>query len=30
VRVAFVSGGRARPLPEPLRAAMTADREKLA
>ena len=26
VRVAFVSGGRARPLPEPLRAAMTADR----
>ena len=30
VRVAFVSGGRARPLPEPLRIAMTADRERLA
>ena len=25
VRVAFVSGGRARPIPKPLRAAMTAD-----
>jgi acyl-CoA thioester hydrolase len=30
VRVAFVSGGRARPIPTPLRAAMTADREKRA
>src|SRR6185369_17452919 len=30
VRVAFVSGGRARPLPESLRAAMEADRAKLA
>ena len=29
VRVAFVSGGRARPLPEPLRLAMTADRDVL-
>ena len=29
VRVAFVSGGRARPLPEPLRIAITADRERL-
>jgi len=28
VRVAFVSGGRARPIPKPLRAAMTADLEK--
>jgi acyl-CoA thioester hydrolase len=27
VRVAFVSGGRARPIPKPLRAAMTADRQ---
>jgi len=26
VRVAFVSGGRARPIPKPLRAAMAADR----
>ena len=26
VRVAFVSGGRARPIPKPLRAAMDADR----
>jgi acyl-CoA thioester hydrolase len=25
VRVAFVSGGRARPIPKPLRAAMQAD-----
>jgi acyl-CoA thioester hydrolase len=25
VRVAFVSGGRARPIPKPLRAAMKAD-----
>src|SRR3954447_21697879 len=30
VRIAFVSGGRARPLPEALRTAMTADRERLA
>ena len=30
VRVAFVSGGRARPLPEPLRLAMTADRDRRA
>jgi acyl-CoA thioester hydrolase len=29
VRVAFVSGGRARPMPEPLRNAMEADRERL-
>src|SRR5215468_593477 len=29
VRVAFVSGGRARPIPKPLRAAMRADHEKL-
>jgi acyl-CoA thioester hydrolase len=28
VRVAFVSGGRARPIPKPLRLAMQADREK--
>ena len=27
VRVAFVAGGRARPIPKPLRAAMAADRE---
>jgi acyl-CoA thioester hydrolase len=27
VRVAFVSGGRARPIPKPLRTAMRADRE---
>jgi len=27
VKVAFVSGGRARPIPKPLRAAMHADRE---
>jgi acyl-CoA thioester hydrolase len=27
VRVAFVSGGRARPIPKPLRLAMRADRE---
>jgi len=27
VRVAFVSGGRARPIPKPLRIAMRADRE---
>ena len=30
VRVAFVSGGRARPIPKPLRAAMQADREAVA
>jgi acyl-CoA thioester hydrolase len=28
VRVAFVSGGRARPIPKPLRAAMAADQNK--
>ena len=28
VRVAFVSGGRARPMPKPLRAALAADRAK--
>ena len=28
VRVAFVSGGRARPIPKPLRAAMRADQER--
>jgi hypothetical protein len=27
VRVAFVSGGRARPIPKPLRIAMQADQE---
>jgi acyl-CoA thioester hydrolase len=27
VRVAFVSGGRARPIPKPLRTVMRADRE---
>ena len=27
VQVAFVSGGRARPIPKPLRAAMKADQE---
>jgi len=30
VRVAFVSGGRARPIPKPLRAAMAADRSAAA
>ena len=30
VRVAFVSGGRARPIPKPLRAAMQADQDRLA
>jgi len=30
VRVAFVSGGRARPIPKPLRLAMKADHEALA
>ena len=30
VRVAFVSGGRARPIPKPLRIAMKADRDRLA
>jgi acyl-CoA thioester hydrolase len=29
VRVAFISGGRARPIPKPLRAAMKADHEAL-
>jgi acyl-CoA thioester hydrolase len=29
VRVAFISAGRARPIPKPLRIAMNADREKL-
>jgi acyl-CoA thioester hydrolase len=29
VRVAFISGGRARPIPKPLRTAMKADQEKL-
>jgi acyl-CoA thioester hydrolase len=28
VRVAFVSGGRARPIPKPLRLAMAADRDR--
>jgi len=28
VQVAFVSGGRARPIPKPLRAAMAADRDR--
>jgi acyl-CoA thioester hydrolase len=28
VRVAFVSGGRARPIPKPLRIAMRADQER--
>lgn len=28
VRVAFVSGGRARPIPKPLRTAMAADRDR--
>jgi acyl-CoA thioester hydrolase len=30
VRVAFVSGGRARPIPKPLRMAMQADQDRLA
>jgi acyl-CoA thioester hydrolase len=30
VRVAFISGGRARPIPKPLRAAMRADHDLLA
>jgi len=30
VRVAFISGGRARPIPKPLRIAMRADRDLLA
>jgi acyl-CoA thioester hydrolase len=30
VRVAFISEGRARPIPKPLRIAMKADQEKLA
>ena len=30
VRVAFISGGRARPIPKPLRIAMKADQDKLA
>ena len=30
VRVAFISGGRARPIPKPLRIAMKADQERLA
>lgn len=30
VRVAFVSGGRARPIPRPLRAAMQADQDRAA
>ncbi len=30
VRVAFVSGGRARPIPKPLRIAMRADRDRAA
>ena len=30
VRVAFVSGGRARPIPKPLRTAMQADQDRLA
>ena len=29
VRVAFVSGGRARPIPKPLRAAMQADQDRI-
>jgi acyl-CoA thioester hydrolase len=29
VRVAFISGGRAKPIPKPLRIAMKADQEKL-
>jgi len=29
VRVAFVSGGRARPIPKPLRLAMAADRSRI-
>jgi hypothetical protein len=29
VRVAFISGGRARPIPKPLRIAMKADQAKL-
>jgi acyl-CoA thioester hydrolase len=29
VQVAFVSGGRARPIPKPLRAAMQADRAQV-
>jgi acyl-CoA thioester hydrolase len=29
VRVAFISGGRARPIPKPLRIAMKADQEKV-
>jgi acyl-CoA thioester hydrolase len=30
VRVAFISGGRARPIPKPLRIAMRADQNVLA
>jgi acyl-CoA thioester hydrolase len=30
VRVAFISGGRARPIPKPLRIAMRADQDFLA
>ena len=30
VRVAFISGGRARPIPKPLRIAMKADQDRLA
>jgi acyl-CoA thioester hydrolase len=30
VRVAFVSGGRARPIPKPLRIAMKADYDRIA
>jgi len=29
VRVAFISGGRARPIPKPLRVAMKADQDAL-
>jgi acyl-CoA thioester hydrolase len=29
VRVAFISGGRARPIPEPLRIAMKSDQDAL-
>jgi acyl-CoA thioester hydrolase len=29
VRVAFISAGRARPIPKPLRIAMKADQDKL-
>ena len=29
VRVAFISGGRARPIPKPLRIAMKADQDEL-